>query len=291
MARRIEDEIDYYYDSHPTEEDLMGETSDHADLVHYLVEVLTWLFREQNCAIYENLNIYQTTNKYEYPLAPDIAIFKGVIRRKLRSWKVGSSGPAPQVVFEIASEETWAKDLDEKPARYAQMGVQEYYAYDPNEPPLPRSRGRRLFGWQRDQHGMLRPMTPANGGALWSPQVESWLVPDGAFLRLYDRAGQVRLTRAEEEAREKVIQRERAEAEARQKEIERKRAEEAIRRAELEQKRAEEAIRRAEAEAQQKEIERQRAEEAIRHAEAEAQRNKLLEEKLRSLGIDPEQLI
>jgi Uma2 family endonuclease len=270
MARRIEDEIDYYYDSHPTEEDLMGETSDHADLVHYLVEVLTWLFREQICAIYENLNIYQTTNKYEYPLAPDIAIFKGIIRRKLRSWKVGSRGPAPQVVFEIASEETWAKDLEEKPARYAQMGVQEYFAYDPNEPPLPRSRGRRLFGWQRDQHGMLRSMTPANGGALWSPQVASWLVPDGAFLRLYDRAGQVRLTRAEEEAREKVIQRERAE--------------EAIRRAELERQRAEEAIRRAEAEAQQKELERQRA-------EAEAQRNKLLEEKLRSLGIDPEQLI
>lgn len=228
--------------------------------VHYLVEVLTWLFREQICAIYENLNIYQTTNTYEYPLAPDIAIFKGVIRRKLRSWKVGSSGPAPQVVFEIASEETWAKDLDEKPSRYARMGVVEYFAYDPNEPQLPRSRERRLFGWQQDRHqGLMRPVKPASGGALWSPQLDSWLVPDGAFLRLYDSAGQVGLTRAEAEASGKQIERERAEAEARQKEIERKRAEEAIR----------------------------RAEEATRLAETEAQRNRALEEKLRSLGIDP----
>jgi Uma2 family endonuclease len=228
MVRRIEDEIEYYYDSHPTEEDLMGETSDHADLVHYLVEVLTWLFREQPCAIYENLNLYQTTDKNEYPLAPDVAVFKGAMRRSLRSWKIGRNGPAPQVVFEIASEETWAKDLDEKPAKYGRMGVQEYYAYDPNEPPFQRSRSRRLFGWQRDsQQGIMRPITPASSGTLLSPQLDSWLVPDGALLRLYDRNGQVRLTRAE--AGEKL-------------------------------------------------------------AEIEVRRNQALADKLRSLGIDPDQI-
>ena len=36
MAKQIEDEVAYYYDSHPTEEDLMGEASDHATLVRYL---------------------------------------------------------------------------------------------------------------------------------------------------------------------------------------------------------------------------------------------------------------
>lgn len=49
-------EVDYYYDSHPTVEDLMGETSFHADLVHYLVDVLKWPLRGHVCAIYENLN-------------------------------------------------------------------------------------------------------------------------------------------------------------------------------------------------------------------------------------------
>src|SRR5258708_7347430 len=57
MARHIEHEVAYYYDFHPTEEDLMGETSVHAALVHYLVEVLTWLFRGQACAVYRNLNL------------------------------------------------------------------------------------------------------------------------------------------------------------------------------------------------------------------------------------------
>ena len=221
----------------------MGETAFHAALVRYLVEVLTWLFRDQKCAIHESLNIYLTPNKYERPLAPDVAVFKDVAYFLLRSWQVGKHGPAPQVVFEIASEETWVRDLDEKPARYAEMGVQEYYAYDPNEPALPRSRAHRLLGWQLDsQRGVMRPLTPEKRGELWSPQLESWLVPDGVLLRLYDRDGQIRLTGIEAE----------------------------MRRAEME-------ARRAEAEAWR--------------AEIEARRNQALKEKLRSLGVDPDQIV
>ncbi len=236
MARHIEDEVVYYYDSHPTQEDLMGETSFHADLVTYLMDVLKWYYHGQLCALYENLNIYQTANPLEYPLAPDIAVFKGVSRRPIKSWRVGKSGLAPQVVFEIASEETWKKDLDEKPLRYARMGVQEYFAYDPHEPPLPRSANRRLFGWRLDSgRQTIKEMSIGPNGSLWSPSLESRLVPDGATLRLYDRNGLMRLTRAEAEA--------------------------------------------------------QRANSAIQQAEAEARRAQALAEKLRSLGIDPDQLL
>jgi Uma2 family endonuclease len=271
MVRRIEDEIEYYYDSHSTEEDLMGETAFHAALVRYLVDILTLLFKGQPCAIHENLNIYQTANWKEYPLAPDVAVFKGVAFHLIRSWKVGKTGPAPQVAFEIASEETWAKDLDEKPAKYGRMGVQEYYAYDPNEPTLPRSRSQRLYGWQRDsQLGVMRPVTPGERGELWSSQLESWLVPDGVMLRLYDRNNQIRLTDGEAEAW-------RANMEAR-------RADEATRRAEIEAHRTAEATRRAE-------IEARRVEEAMGRAEEASRQAKVLREKLRSLGVDPDQLI
>ncbi|HET9918804.1 MAG TPA: hypothetical protein VFQ30_03100, partial [Ktedonobacteraceae bacterium] len=88
MARSIDGKVAYYYDSHPTEEDLMGETAVHAALVHSLVSVLHWLFQGQHCAIYENLNFYQTPNTREYPLAPDIAVIKGVdYIEDIRSWR------------------------------------------------------------------------------------------------------------------------------------------------------------------------------------------------------------
>ena len=239
------EEVYYYYDSHPTEEDLMGESRPHATLVGYLKQVLEWLFRHQACAIYENFNFFQTADENEHPLAPDVALIKGVSQSPDISWRVGVHGPAPQVVFEIASSKTWARDLEEKPAEYAAMGVQEYYAYDPYKTPLllSRRRGGRLFGWQRDgRTGQMRERVLQADGSLWSPHLESFLVPEGALLRLYDSVGDRRLTKDEAEA-------ERADSEAR------------------------------------------RAEAAERKAWAEAERNRILSEKLRSLGIDPEQLL
>lgn len=86
---------------------------------------------------------------------------------------------------------------------------QEYFAYDPHEPPIPRSANRHLFGWRLDQSRQtMKEMPIGPSGSLWSPHLESWLVPDGATLRLYDHTGQMRLTHAEAESR-------RAEAEAR----------------------------------------------------------------------------
>jgi len=235
MTKHIENKIAYYYDFHPTEEDLMGETSLHRSLIDSLALVLKWLFQGQLCAIYENLNFYQTANPKEYPLAPDIAVIKGVSFQYVRSWRVGKTGPAPQVVFEIASEETWNNDLHEKPGKYARMGVAEYFAYDPNEQPLDRKTARRLFGWQLDPtEGVMREMRLRADGSLWSAQLQSVLVPQSDHLRLYDRQGHLRLTQAEAEAR----------------------------RAEIEAGRA----------------------------EIEARRGQLMAEKLRSLGIDPDQL-
>ncbi len=216
MAKHIEHEVAYYYDFHPTEEDLMGETSVHATLVHYLIEVFTWLLQGQTCAVYENLNFYQTSNPKEYPLAPDIAIIKGVDFQHVRSWRVGKTGPAPQVVFEIASEETWNNDLHEKPGKYARMGVAEYFAYDPNERPLERKTGRRLFGWQLDRvEGVTQEMGLRADGSLWSSHLQSVLVPQSDHLRLFDRQGHLRLTQAEAEARRAEIEAGRAEIEAR----------------------------------------------------------------------------
>ena len=171
------------------------------------------MFHGQLCAVYENLNFYQTANAMEYPLAPDVAVIKGTAHRPVRSWRVGKSGPAPKVVFEIASEETWKKDLAEKPSKYARMGVHEYFAYDPHEFPLPPSNNRRLFGWRLDQdRQIMREMSPGPNGSLWSPSLESWLVPDGAMLRLHDRNGQMRLTYGEAEAQQKLAEARRAQA-------------------------------------------------------------------------------
>lgn len=194
----------------------MGESALHRMLVNYLIEVIMWLFRGQTCAVYGNLNFYQTVYYKEHPLAPDVAVIKGANFRFVRSWRVGKSGPAPQVVFEIASPETWQKDLDEKPHQYARMGVEEYFAYDPNDPLILKDRPGRLFGWQLDPATQqMREVPLRRDGSLWSVHLESLLVPEGQYLRLYDRNGQLRLTGIEAEAEARQAAERRAEEEKR----------------------------------------------------------------------------
>ncbi len=211
MAQPMHDEVTYrYYDAHSTEEDLMGgESPSHSRVILYLMEVLLWLFQDRVCAIYNNLNYYMTPEEHEHPLVPDIAIVKGISTVSTPSYYMEDYGVPPQVAFEFASEETWRRDLLEKPKLFAEMGVDEYFAYDPNTPPLPRSRrlGRRLFGWRLDRvTRRMRELQPDEKGRLWSLHLESYLEPDGKLLRLYDHAGQRRLTEAE-------AQKQRAEAE------------------------------------------------------------------------------
>lgn len=160
-------------------------------------------------------------------------MIKGVDYSDVTSWKVGRTGPPPQVVFEIASKETWGKDQKDKPGQYARMGVQEYFAYDPHEPLLDREASSRLSGWQFDaaqRHMQKMPLRP--DGSLWSVQLASFLIPGGKHLYLCDRQGHLRLTQAQAEAQ-------RAEQESKRADVQARRAETEKRRADAEAKRAE----------------------------------------------------
>lgn len=201
----IDDQVFFhYYDQHPTKEDLMGESAAQSTLIRYLLDVLSWLYAAEGWFVVSNLNIYRRRVRREYPLAPDVAVFKGVVvpdpaARTFRSWRLYEPDrPAPQVVFEVCSQTTWRSDLAEKPTGYAALGVQEYYAYDPNEPPYVPRRGGRLRGWQLVD-GVLIEQQPDTQGRLWSAELASFLVPDGLLLRLTDARGQRHMTEGEAE--------------------------------------------------------------------------------------------
>ncbi|NWJ48727.1 MAG: Uma2 family endonuclease [Chloroflexi bacterium] len=277
MALRKQDQafnltLDYYYDTHPTREDLMGESTSQSELIRYLVDVLLWLYRAENWFVVSNLNIYNTKDHLEYPLAPDVAVFKGVQppHSGVRSWKMLlPERPAPSMVFEVCSEETITDDIEEKPEKYARLGVKEYFAYDPHEPVLRKKYAARLYGWRYNAEREAQRIESDAQGRLWSEELESWLAADGRYLRLYDAAGNLRLTGVEAERAAKEMERWRAESERAAKEAER---------------------RRADSEQAAKEVE-QAAKEAERAAkEAEQAAKEKAWARLRELGIDPETL-
>jgi Uma2 family endonuclease len=225
--------------------------------------------------IISHVNFYQTDQKEEKPISPDLAVVDGlVIENRTEednpSYYVGEDGPPPRVVFEVASKETWKTDLVGKLVSYNTMGVNEYFVFDPNPGGVWTREWREhgsLLGWkQNTTTSEYYELQKDQTGRLWSDQLQSWLVIEGQYLRLYTADGHLRLTEAE--------------AERIQREFEQARAEAAELQASFERDRAETARMQAEAERTRAEVERAKA----------AKLEEKLAELMRQLGQNPEDL-
>jgi Uma2 family endonuclease len=198
--------IERYYDTHEVEGAELTQSRIHYAVIRYLTLVLEWLFYGQGVGVTGNVNFYQTENPHETSKSPDIAVVDGlevepVNLEEMPSYYVGEDGPPPRVVFEVSSKDTWRQDLEEKPARYALMGIKEYFVFDPNSRSFWTGQWRkhnRLIGWRRNPAlGQYELLVKDEAGRLWSEELASWLVIEPEGLRLYTADGQLRLTEAE----------------------------------------------------------------------------------------------
>ncbi len=141
-----------------------------------------------------NMLVYYRVNEVNARLAPDVFVVFGVDDHLRRSYFVWREGKAPDFVMEIASESTVNNDTGEKRDRYAELGVSEYWRFDPTgeclEPPLQcdllEDGQYRPMELSLDPDGTIRGhsqllgldiyATPGEGRLrLYDPVKESWL--------------------------------------------------------------------------------------------------------------------
>jgi len=109
---------------------------------------------------------YNRHNKREH-LSPDVYVGFDLAPPSFREvWFTWKEGKAPDIVFEITSPSTQRKDLSREPrgklTLYAQLGVREYYVYDPQLVMFPPLRGFTLIQGRLEEASLL-----PSGGA-WS---------------------------------------------------------------------------------------------------------------------------
>ncbi|AWM38503.1 hypothetical protein GobsT_33320 [Gemmata obscuriglobus] len=199
----------------------MAETGLHVQAIILLHQALEDFFRSRSEPVYlaSDQFWYWREGDPTCRVAPDVMVVPGVAphpRRSFFSWEEG--GAVPAVVFEMASQDTWRNDLDDKYDQYESLGVREYFVFDPEGLYLvPPVQGYRLSGtaYRRIRQDQL------------TSELGFGVRPEGTMLRLVDLAtGQPIPTRAEavDAAQQQVeAEKERAEAEKQRAEVEKQR--------------------------------------------------------------------
>ena len=144
--------------------------------------------------------MYYKINDNETRVAPDVFVVFGVeSRHKRDSWIVWREGKAPDIVMELASGSTWRRDMREKRDIYAEMGVAEYWRFDPTSnyfiPPLV---GERLVD---GEYTTIELNTSGDGilrGHSTVLALDLCALPDGN-MRLYDPVSEQWLRTLDEE--------------------------------------------------------------------------------------------
>ncbi len=122
---------DGYLTSTPT----MPELTPHHIAVKLAIESLDYHLDKsgQECLCVGNVLLYDLPGQRRRFLSPDIILFltppPGGQARVYKAWE----GDLPDLVAEVLSDSTLAKDLGEKKKRYAQLGIAEYWIFAPPE--------------------------------------------------------------------------------------------------------------------------------------------------------------
>ena len=166
--------------------------------VELLVALRHWYARRsdvQGAWVCCDINVYYKQGDPKVVVSPDVAVAFGVdvaaVENKT-TYKVWEAGAAPCFALEIASPKTLRTDLYVKPAKYAELGLDEYWRLDPTggellDPPLQGER-RRSGRWvpievAPDGDGLRGRSEVLGLDLCWRPpKLRLWDLAAGAWL-------------------------------------------------------------------------------------------------------------
>ena len=171
----------------------MGETDLHRDAMVRHIELLKHHYRGQQVYVSGDLLVYYVEGNPKKYVVPDAFVVKGIDPGPRRIYRIWIEGKAPDVVIETTSRKTKRKDTVIKPRLYAQLGIPEYFLFDPEGDYLaPRLQGYRFDG------GQYQRIDADAEGCLSSRELDLRLKLEHGELQFYRQDSGERLLTAEE---------------------------------------------------------------------------------------------
>ncbi len=173
----------------------MGETDLHRNWMIRIFDLLRYYFRDQRAYVSCDLLVYFEEGDPSRFIVPDVFVATDIDPGERRVYKTWEERKSPDVAFEVTSKSTRRHDISFKPRIYAEIGVREYFLYDPtSEYLLPPLRGFRLVGESYVE------IEPEESGSLECRELGLLLCLKAGKLAVHDqRTGQPLWTEAEAE--------------------------------------------------------------------------------------------
>jgi Uma2 family endonuclease len=173
----------------------MAETDLHRDWMYTVIKRLERFFASQRVYVSGNLLIYYQEGDPRKCIAPDAFVVKNCKPGRRETFLIWREGRIPNFVLETTSKKTRREDKGKKTTIYAQLGVPEYFLYDPRGDWLKPS----LQGYQL-VNGVYEPIPAENGGSIASRELGIGFALEEGALAMFDAQTGERLLSQEERA-------------------------------------------------------------------------------------------
>jgi Uma2 family endonuclease len=115
----------------------VAETFDHLYAILMTIELLRLYLSGQQATVLGNQYLYYSQGYPKLRTAPDVMVIFDVAPGGRDNYKIWEEGAIPRVAFEITSPSTRNQDEGFKKDLYEQMGIQEYWQFDPKAQWIP----------------------------------------------------------------------------------------------------------------------------------------------------------
>ncbi|NER81280.1 MAG: Uma2 family endonuclease [Leptolyngbya sp. SIO1D8] len=153
--------IDLNIDYPSSDGEPVAETFVHLYALLVTLEVLRQYLEGQPATVLANQFLYYSQGMPKLRVAPDVMVIFDVEPGPRDNYKIWEEGQVPSVIFEMTSQSTREQDKVFKKTLYEQLGVQEYWLFDPKGEWLENP----LMGYRLEQE-ILRPITDGRSAPL-----------------------------------------------------------------------------------------------------------------------------
>ncbi|MCT7978768.1 Uma2 family endonuclease [Laspinema olomoucense] len=123
----------------------LAETYDHLYAILVTLEVLRQYLTGRQATVLGDQFLYYAQGFPRLRVAPDVMVIFNVEPGGRDNYKIWEEGQVPSVIFEMTSPSTRNQDMEFKKTIYEQMGVEEYWLFDPRGEWIPEQlQGYRL---------------------------------------------------------------------------------------------------------------------------------------------------